>query len=310
MVAFSRRKDHISKTDGATRRRILLAYLSVFVIWGSTYLAIRIGVRDVPPALFAGLRFVIAGSAMLVYGKFTGRIMPAKLDHLRTLSIVGIFLLVGGNGLVTWSEQWVDSGLAALIIATVPLFMSSIDSLTPGGHRLSPLGWFGILIGFAGVVVLVSPSLGLTEGEQIEPAGIVGLVCASFFWSVGSVYSKRRAVGGDIFMNSAVQMLAGGIVLLIVGLLTGEGVRAQFTASGVLSLLYLIIFGSIIGFTSYAYLLRHVPPAKASTYAYVNPIVAVLLGALVLSEPLDARIAIAAAVILGGVAIVQSARMR
>jgi drug/metabolite transporter (DMT)-like permease len=188
--------------------------------------------------------------------------------------------------------------------------MSSVDSLLPGGHRLSWVGWLGILIGFGGVVVLVSPSLGLAAGEEIEPAGIAGLISASFLWSMGSVYSKRRSTGGDVFMNTSLQMLAGGIVLLSLAAIGGEFAQALFSMSGLLSLLYLIVFGSIIGFTSYVYLLRHVPPAKASTYAYVNPVVAVILGALLLAEPLELRTIAATVVILAGVAIVQAAKTR
>jgi drug/metabolite transporter (DMT)-like permease len=188
--------------------------------------------------------------------------------------------------------------------------MSSIDSFVPGGHKLSATGWLGIIIGLSGVVVLVSPGLGFTGGEAIRPGGIVGLICASLFWSTGSVYSKRRPVPGDIFANAGVQMAAGGVVLIAIGLFSGEAAGIRFTQSGVLALLYLIVFGSIIGFTSYAYLLRHVPPAKASTYAYVNPIVAVILGAIILSEPIDARTIVAAAIILGGVGLVQIAQAR
>jgi drug/metabolite transporter (DMT)-like permease len=145
--------------------------------------------------------------------------------------------------------------------------MSSIDAIIPGGKRLSWFGWLGILIGFGGVVVLVSPSIGLTAGEEINRGGIFGLIAASFFWSLGSLYSKRKVVGGDIFMNTSIQMLAGGIVLLAIASVTGEFSSFKMTAPGGLSLLYLIVFGAIIGYTSYAYLLRHVPPAKASTYA-------------------------------------------
>ena len=300
----------IQEQREATRSKIILAYLSIFILWGSTYLAIRVGVRDIPPALLAGARFTIAGGAMLLYGRFTGRRFPQTFDQIRTLSIVGIALLVCGNGLVVWAEQWVPSGLAAVIVASVPLFMSSIDAIIPGGKRLSWFGWLGILIGFGGVVVLVSPSIGLMPGEEINRGGIFGLIAASFFWSLGSLYSKRKVVGGDILMNTSIQMLAGGIVLLVIASITGEFSTVQVTAPGVLSLLYLIIFGAIIGYTSYAYLLRHVPPAKASTYAYVNPVVAVLLGAILLSEPLEPRTILATAVILGGVAIVQGARIR
>jgi drug/metabolite transporter (DMT)-like permease len=301
--------ESIPNVPNAPRVRIVLAYLSVFLIWGSTYLAIRIGVRDIPPALFAGLRFAIAGSLLLLYGSATKRDMPRDRHNLIANTVVGVFLLVGGNGLVVWSEQWIPSGLAAVIIATVPLFMSSLDSWIPGGKKLSAFGWTGIAIGFGGVIVLVSPALGIVSGEPLEPAGIVGLICASFFWSVGSLYSKRRTLKGDVFMNSAVQMLAGGVVLLVIAFLGTDHAEARTSTGGIISLLYLIIFGSIIGFTSYTYLLRHVPPAKASTYAYVNPVVAVLLGALLLSEPLEPSTILATGIILGGVAIVQAAKV-
>lgn len=307
---MTERGTSISTHHEPSRFKIALAYLSVFIVWGSTYLAIRIGVQDLPPALFAGSRFFISGIAMYLFARATGRSIPYTKTDLRRLAIVGIFLLVGGNGLVVWSEQWVHSGLAALIIATVPLFMSSIDSLTPGGHRLSRIGWAGIVIGFAGVGVLVSPSLGLSGAETIKLEGVIGLVAASFFWSVGSVYSKHRQVKGDIVAATGLQMLFGGTVLSIIGISTGELGTLQPTVDGLLALLYLIIFGSIIGFTSYAYLLRHVPPAKASTYAYVNPIVAVILGAIVLHEPVEPRTVAATVVILGGVGLVQLARMR
>ena len=296
--------------DHPPRIKVLVAYLSVFIVWGSTYLAIRIGVKDIPPALLAGMRFLVSGAILLAAGRIWNKPFPAHAAGWRHLAVIGIFLLVGGNGLVVWSEQWVPSGLAALIVAGVPLFMSSIDSVIPGGHKLSGLGWFGILVGFGGVVVLVSPSLGMAAGEQINLGGILGLVGASFFWSVGSIYSKRNPVGGDIFVNTGIEMLAGGAVLTALGCATGEWGEIRWTESGMLAVVYLIVFGSIIGFTAYTYLLRHVPAAKASTYAYVNPIVAVILGALILGEAVDIRTIIATAVILGGVAIVQLARMR
>jgi len=299
-----------TSTNHPPRVRLVVAYLSLFIVWGSTYLAIRIGVMDIPPALLAGMRFLVSGSILVGAGRFGNRPFPSTSTGWRHLAVIGLFLLVGGNGLVVWAEQWVPSGLAALIVATVPLFMSSIDAVIPGGHRLSGLGWVGILIGFGGVVVLVSPSLGILSGEQIDIGGIIGLVCASFFWSTGSIYSKRHPVGGDIFVNTGIQMLAGGLVLTAIGLAAGEWASIRWTTSGVLAVVYLILFGSIVGFTAYAYLLRHVPAAKASTYAYVNPIVAVILGALILAEPVDFRTVIATAVILGGVAIVQLARMR
>jgi len=297
-------------SDSPSRSRILLAYLSVFIVWGSTYLAIRIGVHDLPPAFLAGVRFLVSGFLMLTYARFTNRHIPSSSRDIRILSIVGILLLVGGNGLVVWAEQWVHSGLAALIVATVPLFMSSVDSLVPGGNKLSRMGWIGITIGFGGVALLVSPSLGYGEGERIYPLGIAGLVCAAFLWSLGSVYSNRRKVAGDIFAVTGIEMLAGGAVLMGIAIVSGELGRVQFTTNGTLALIYLILFGSIVGFTSYAYLLRHVPAAKASTYAYVNPGVAVFLGFLILDEPITLQTILAMVVILAGVALVQMARMK
>ncbi|MEK7250130.1 MAG: EamA family transporter, partial [Bacteroidota bacterium] len=184
-------------SDSTLSFRILLAYLSVFIIWGSTYLAIRVGVHDLPPALFAGLRFVCAGTLMLLFGRLKGFPLPNRRG-LIDLSIIGLFLLVGGNLLVVWSEKTIPSGLAALIIAIVPLFMSTIDSFMPKGQTLSPLGWFGILVGIAGTFILVSPSLGLVEGEHLNPLGIGGLMLACLFWSTGSVYSRHHHVEGNI----------------------------------------------------------------------------------------------------------------
>lgn len=289
--------------------RVLLAYLTVFIIWGSTYLAISIGVRDLPPALFAGVRFVAAGSIMLIYGRLRGFTLPDRRG-LIDLSIVGLFLLVGGNLLVVWAEKSIPSGLAALIISLVPLFMASIDSFMPKGQTLPPLGWLGIFIGIVGTFILVSPSLGLAEGEHLNPYGIAGLMLACLFWSIGSVYSRHHHVEGNVFVNSGVQNLVPGIVLIMIGALSGELPEFQLTTNGALALLYLIVFGSIIGYTSYVYLLRHQPPAKASTYAYVNPIVAIILGWFVLDETVTMRTVVAAAVILSGVAIVQTSRMK
>ncbi len=289
--------------------RVALAYLSVFLIWGSTYLAIRVGVQDLPPALFAGLRFVCAGALMLAYGKLRGFPLPNRRGML-DLSITGVFLLIGGNLLVVWAEKTIPSGLAALIIAIVPLFMSTIDSFMPKGQTLSLVGWIGIILGFTGTFILVSPSLGWVEGEHLDPFGIGSLFLACLFWSIGSVYSRHHHVAGNVFVNSGVQNVVPGIVLVLLGVLAGEPSEFHLTRNGTFALLYLIVFGSILGYTSYVYLLRHQPPAKASTYAYVNPVVAIFLGWAILDEPLTVRTLIAALVILAGVAIVQVSKMR
>lgn len=289
--------------------RVAFAYLSVFLIWGSTYLAIRIGVQDLPPALFAGVRFLCAGGLMLAYGRLNGLPLPTQRGML-DLSITGLFLLVGGNLLVVWSEKTIPSGLAALIIAIVPLLMSTIDALMPKGQSLRPIGWFGIIVGIVGTIILVWPSLGLVEGERLDPYGVVGLLLACLFWSIGSVYSRHHHVEGNIFVNSGVQNVVPGIVLVILGITIGEAWQFHLTQNGTLALVYLIVFGSILGYTSYVYLLRHQPPAKASTYAYVNPVVAIFLGWLVLDEPVSVRTIVAMLVILSGVAIVQTSKMR
>lgn len=294
---------------GSISLRVALAYLSVFIIWGSTYLAIRVGVQDLPPALFAGVRFVCAGSLMLAYGRLRGLPLPDGRG-IRDLSITGIFLLIGGNLLVVWAEKAIPSGLAALLIAIVPLFMSSIDSFMPRGQTLPPIGWFGIVVGIAGTVILVSPSLGLVQGEHLDPLGVAGLLLACLFWSIGSVYSRHHHVEGNVFVNSGVQNFVPGVLLVLLGLALGEGKEFQLTTTGGLALLYLIVFGSIVGYTSYVYLLRHQPPAKASTYAYVNPVVAIFLGWLILDEPVTLRTVVAALVILAGVAIVQTSKMK
>ena len=289
--------------------RVLLAYLSVFIIWGSTYLAIRVGVENLPPALFAGMRFVVAGSIMLAFGRLKGHSFPTRRGVI-DLSVIGVLLLIGGNLLVVWAEKTIPSGLTALIIALVPLFMSSIDSFVPKGQSLAPIGWLGIFVGIVGTVILVSPGLGLAEGEHLNPFGIAGLMLACLFWSIGSVYSRHHYVEGNIFVNSGVQNLVPGVLLVLIGLTTGEIAEVQITTRGILALGYLIVFGSIIGYTSYVYLLRHQPPAKASTYAYVNPIVAILLGWMILDEPISVRTIIAAAIILAGVGIVQLSKMK
>jgi drug/metabolite transporter (DMT)-like permease/DNA polymerase III epsilon subunit-like protein len=290
--------------------RILLAYLTVFIVWGSTYLVIRIGVRDLPPALFASSRFLIAGGIALTLAAIARRRFPATAGEWATQAAVGSLLLFVANGLVVWSEQWVPSGFAALIVATVPLFVAAIDSLLPRGDRLGPVGWTGLFIGLAGVALLVVPGLSGGHGVQIEPKGVLALLVASLSWSSGSVLAKRRPVNCDFFVAAGIQGLTGGLLLAAVGLATGEAARFHLTERAVVSILYLAVLGSLLGYSAYVYLLRAVPPAKAATYAYVNPVVAVVLGAIVLSEPLNLQVGLAAAVILGGVAMVQASRVR
>lgn len=286
-------------------KKVLLAYLGVCIIWGSTYLAIRIGVSEFPPELFAGIRFLIAGALMLLFGIYKGMQFPkTKLEFVK-ISIVGLFLLLGGNGMVVWAEQWVHSGMASLLVATVPLFMAVIELLIPNSPKLSIKGWLGLLIGFGGVALLVLTN---SKGGSIDMLGAGLLMIGSISWAAGSVYSKGFKASGSTVSHIAIEMLAGGAGLTIFGLLVGEASQLRFTSKSAGAMIYLIIFGSIIGYSCYIYILKKWPAAKAGTYAYVNPPVAVLLGTLVLGEPLSIQVVFATAVILGGVVLVQSSK--
>ncbi|MEG0775605.1 EamA family transporter [Clostridium sp.] len=287
-------------------KQIILAYIAVCIFWGSTYLAIRIGVGELPPTIFAGIRFIIAGSLMLGYAKFKGLAMPKNFSEILKISIVGIFLLVGGNGGVVWAETRVSSGIASLMVATVPLFMAIIESLLPSKPKLNKKGWLGLLIGFAGVAFLVLSDL---NKATVDIIGLALLIVGALSWASGSVYSKSFTSSASTVSNIAIQMLSGGICLSIIGGFLGEFQKAQFTPKGLGALLYLVVFGSIIGYSCYIYILQKWPAAKAGTYAYVNPPVAVILGAIVLDEAISLKIVLATIIILFGVILVQRSKV-
>lgn len=289
-------------------KKAILAYLAVCIIWGSTYLAIRIGVTVMPPLLFAGIRFVIAGLILVSFSYFTKKEFPKnKIDYTRQI-IVGLFLLLGGNGLVVVAEQWVASNMAALIIAVVPLFIALIELFVSKSPKIDWKGWLGLFIGFLGVALLVGN--GQKSNDTINLYAMFLLIGASFLWACGSIYSKSFANSGDMLPNIGVQMLAGGIGQLTIGLLMGEASHFTFPLQAMGAMLYLIIFGSILGYTSYIYLLDVWPASKAGTYAYINPIVAVILGFLVLGEKVNGTMLISAAVILLGVFLVQTSNTK
>lgn len=284
---------------------VILAYIAVCILWGSTYLAIRIGVSDFPPALFAGIRFLIAGALVLLFAYTKGYKFPEDLTGVRRQSIVGLFLLLGGNGLVVWAEQWVYSGAAALLLAIVPLFNAILERFLPNGPKIGMMGWFGLLLGFFGVALLVLTG---SDASIIDVTGGIVLLLAAFSWSLGSVYSKTFKASGTMVANIGIQMLAGGIGLTIVGLLLGEAGNIHLTSKGLGALAYLILFGSILGYSSYIYILQKWPASKAGTYAYVNPVVGVILGAVVLGEPVSPNVFFSAIIILGGVLLVQMSK--
>ena len=284
---------------------VMLAFACVYLIWGSTYLAIRIAVQTIEPLTMAGLRFVTAGTVLYAWARLRGTPRPT-LSEWRGAVIVGGLLLLGGNGSVVWAETRVESGPAALIIATVPLWMVTLDAARRR-TRPRPAEVAGFLLGFAGVWVLIDPGV----GRAVDPFGAGLLLFASFSWAAGSVYSRDAGLPSSGLLATAMEMLGGGALLFVAGGIKGEWSTidpARFSGESIAALVYLTVFGSLVAFSAYVWLLRVSTPAKVSTYAYVNPIVAVVLGWLVLDEPLTADTFIASALIV--VAVVLTLRGR
>jgi drug/metabolite transporter (DMT)-like permease len=285
------------------RGKALVAYLLVCTVWGSTYLAIRVGVMHLPPVLFAGVRFLVAGLILAGIVLATGDRLPRRLRDWRVNAITGVFLLLGGNAVVVWAEQHVESGAASVFVAAVPLWAAFFDALWPGGTTV--FTWrvgVGLALGFLGSALLA----GVTPGELMNAdlAGPVALTLASASWALGTVYSKRNPTETSPYAASAVQMLAGGLVISLLGLVLGEAGQWRWSAEGLGALAYLVVFGSIVGFTSYAYALRHASATIVGTYAYVNPVVAVFLGWLVLHESVSTPVLVGGGTVVLAVAIV------
>ncbi len=277
----------------------------VYVVWGSTYLAIRFAVETIPPFLMAGVRFLIAGALLYAWVRARGVAGPSRREW-RSAAIIGLLLLVGGNGGVVWAQQWVASGLAALLVATVPLWMILIDAVRPGGRRSGRWAIVGVLTGFFGVTLLIGPAESAGNAGRMEPIGAIVLILASLFWSIGSLYARGAALPSSALLGTSMEMLAGGAGLLLLGTLSGEWGRldpAGIAARSLWSLSYLITFGSWVGLAAYVWLLRVAPTPLVSTYAYVNPLVAILLGHFLAAEPLTPRILVATAIIVGSAAL-------
>jgi drug/metabolite transporter (DMT)-like permease len=291
---------------------VVLNFGLVYLFWGSTYLGIRIAVEHIPPAFMCGTRFSIAGIVMLAYCGLSGRTIrysPAQLGHM---AVVGILLLVGGNLTLSYAEQVVPSGLAALVIASTPLWFLVLDSLLLGDHRISGRGIAGLALGIAGIVVLLWPKLTATStlGAR-ELQWSLALLGGSFSWALGSVLAKRwQSAEVDPFSGTAWQVIFAGLGNLIFALLVEDRSQIVWSARGVGAIVYLIICGSWIGYTAYIWLLRHVPTSKVSTYAYVNPVVAVFLGWLVLDERVDRFILAGSAIVVASVVLVTSAKIK
>src|SRR5216110_3540372 len=294
-----------------TKIRIVIAFAALYLIWGSTYLGIRFAIETIPPFLMAGTRFLIAGLIMYAIAWSQG-IGKSSWANWRTSLIIGACLLLGGNGGVTISEKYIDSGLAALVVAIVPIYIVLLGWLTGMAPRPTPVMWMGLAGGFVGVGTLFGPGLHVHSTAGRNPAiGISILLVTSFIWSAGSLYSRVAKHAASPFLTAAQQMICGGILLLIGGIITGELPRFHPGSVSLLSLgsfVYLVLIGAVVGYTAYIWLLRHCEPAKVATYAYVNPIVAVLLGALFAGEKLTMRTLIAACLIIGSVALVITAQ--
>jgi drug/metabolite transporter (DMT)-like permease len=288
---------------------VLLAFAAIYLIWGSTYLAIRFAVETIPPFLMLAARFGVAGLLLYAWLRLRGRPRPPAREWGGS-AVVGGLLLVGGTGAVAWAEQWIPSGLAALIVAIVPVWMVLLDWLRPGGRRPRPPVVAGLLLGLAGVALLVGP-VDLSGGDVMQLAGAGVVVLGTISWATGSVHGARVPVPRAPRMAAALQMCMGGGLLLLVGTVAGEWTRIDpgaMSTRSILSLAYLIVFGSIVAFAAYVYLLRVTTPARVGSYAYVNPVVAVFLGWALADEPVTARTLVAAAIILIGVGLIVSRR--
>jgi drug/metabolite transporter (DMT)-like permease len=293
----------------ASRAQIIAAFASIYLVWGSTYLAIRYAVQTIPPFLMGGLRFVVSGALLYLWTRSRGATRPTRL-HWRNAIIAGAFLLLGGNGAVVWAEQFVPSGLTALLVSILPFWLVIIEWIRPPRQRPSGAVLVGLVLGFIGIVVLVGPG-NLGGHGDVRPLGAVVLILGSLSWAIGSFWSRDARLPESGLLTTGMEMLGGGALLLIVGLLSGE--LSQFdihliSGASAAGLIYLITFGSLIGFTSYIWLLDKVSPARLGTYAYVNPIVAVILGWAIAGERLSVRTAVAAAIVICAVALITTAR--
>lgn len=295
----------------ATRWRIGLALAAVYLIWGSTYFAIGEAVRTIPPFIMASSRFLIAGAILYGWRRWAGAPRP-RLVHWKSATVIGFFLILGGNGFVSWAEQRVPSGLAALIISVTPVVIVIVDWLRPRGPAPGRLVIAGLIVGLAGMAILVGPAR-LEAARDADGFSTFMCVLAPTLWAIGSVYSRHVQQAPDLLLAAGLQMLVGSGWLALAAAVTGEFstfAPQAITPGSLVAWLYLIFIGAIIGYSSYLYLLRHTTPAVATTYAYVNPVVALLLGWLAGSEVVTGRILFAATLLIGSVVLITAFKTR
>lgn len=291
----------MSKTRASARA--YAAWILVCVLWGTTYLAIRVALETIPPMLVGAVRWTTAGAVLLIGFRAAGEPLPA-LRHWPMLTLLGVLLIGFGNGGVVWAEQTLPSGLTALLVATVPFWMIGIEWASGSRDRLTLRRGVGLIVGFLGILLLVWPELQLGEGPAV-PVAVAATQLACLGWAIGSTLARRRASTENVLVTAAVQMLCGGLVMLALGLVTGEWPQLAFSQRSGAALAYLVVFGSVAGFSAYAYALKHLPVATVSLYAYVNPVIAVVLGTLLADEPWSPRLAVAGAAVLLGMALVR-----
>lgn len=297
-----------SSTETSRGALAWTSLVAVYIFWGTTYLAIRVAVETLPPFLMAGIRYLIAGAILYPFVRkpTKNQVDPPKPRQWQAAALVGLLMLVGGNGLVSWAEQTVPSGIAALMVGTVPIWLVALDRV----FRRARAGWpavVGIVVGFAGVAILVRP----TDAQSIDLMGAGALLLAPLFWAIGSLYSRTAPLPSNSLKATAMEMLFGGLWLVVLGAMVGELSELNLASASlrsVMGLLWLIGPGSLIGFAAYNYALMKLPTATVGTYAYVNPVVAVFLGWLLLAEEINLQTIIGGGVIVAAVAVTVAAR--
>jgi drug/metabolite transporter (DMT)-like permease len=280
-----------------------MAWVVVCLVWGTTYLAIRIALETIPPFLMAAIRWIAAGTLLIALLKLRGQRLP-EMRAWPSLAVLGLLLLGCGNGGVVWAEQTVPSGLTAVLVSTIPFWMVAIERLMPNAEPLTPRRLAGLIVGFTGIVLLVWPELGLENGGAFL-GGVIATQVACLGWAIGSSYARRRGSEENVLAAASIEMVAAGVCLLAVASTRGEWTTLEVNNRTLGAVAYLVVAGSIVGFSAYAYALKHLPIAIVSLYAYVNPVIAVLLGTLILQEPLSPRLAVASAIVLTGMGMVR-----
>ena len=292
------------------KTKVWVALLALYIVWGSTYLAIRFAVETIPPFMHASLRFLISGAILYIWRRMAGDEAPT-LSNWKATAIVGAALLLGGNGLVAWAEQTVPSGIAALMISTSPFWLVLFEAARSGGVKPTWQSIVGLILGFGGVFLLIGPAEILGTSGRFDTFGIILLLLAPISWSMGSIYARGADMPKSTLLGTGMEMLTGAVALFLVSLVKGElsGFSfGQVSSQSWLGLLYLITFGSLVGFVAYGWLLHNAPVSLLSTYAYVNPVVAVFLGWLFANEKLTPQMGVASTIIIASVILINSAR--